>query len=135
MARLARTVDKLSARPAEHPERPEPLDRQSRIFVKDGARCHLIEVGTIHYLESCKNYTRLHFGNDNAFVKKSLNQLEVRLPQRLFFRANRQAIINLEAIAGITESVSEGYDVTLNDGRIIEISRRNAARLKALLSL
>lgn len=133
--RLAQTIDKLSAQVTEKPGTQEPLDRHSRIFVKDGEHCHMIEVGSIHYLESCKNYTRLFFGEEKAFVKKSLNQLEARLPQRLFFRANRQAIINLEAIAGIAEAVGEGYDVTMNDGRVVEISRRNAARLKALLSL
>lgn len=133
--RLAQAIDKLSAPVTDKPEFQEPLDRHSRIFVKDGDRCHLIEVGRIHYLESCKNYTRLYFDEDRAFVKKSLNQLEGRLPQRLFFRANRQAIINLEAITGIVEAVGEGYEVTLSDGRVVEVSRRNAARLKAVLSL
>ncbi len=134
--RLAQAVDKLSSAATSEPtETREPLERSSRIFVKDGDRCHLIEVGRIHYLESCKNYTRLFFGDDKAFVKKSLNQLEARLPRQLFFRANRQAMINLEAIAGIAETVGEGYEVTLSDGRAVEISRRNAARLKALLSL
>lgn len=133
--RLAQAIDKLSATVESKPDTQEPLDRHSRIFVKDGERCHLIEVGHIHYLESCKNYTRLFFGDDKAFVKKSLNQLEARLPQRLFFRANRQAIINLEAISGIAEAVGEGYEVTLSDGRLVEVSRRNAARLKAFLSL
>lgn len=133
--RLAQTIDKLSGPGTENCDTQEVLDKHSRIFVKDGERCHLIEVGRIHYLESCKNYTRLFFDDDRAFVKKSLNQLESRLPQRLFFRANRQAIINLEAIAGIAEAVSEGYDLTLSDGRVVEVSRRNAIRLKALLSL
>lgn len=133
--RLAQTIDKLNAPATGDTDTQQPLDRHSRIFIKDGERCHLIEVGRIHYLESCKNYTRLFFGDDKAFVKKSLNQLEARLPQRLFFRANRQAIINLEAIAGIAESVSEGYEITLSDGRLVDVSRRNAARLKTLLSL
>lgn len=133
--RLAQAIDKLSVPAIGKFEPQEVLDAHSRVFVKDGERCHLIEVSRIHYLESCKNYTRLFFDNDKAFVKKSLNQLEARLPQRLFFRANRQAIINLEAIAGIAEAVGEGYEVTLSDGRLVEVSRRNAARLKALLSL
>lgn len=108
---------------------------RASLITHSDERCHLIEVSRIHYLESCKNYTRLFFDNDKGFVKKSLNQLEARLPQRLFFRANRQAIINLEAIAGIAEAVGEGYEVTLSDGRLVEVSRRNATRLKALLSL
>lgn len=133
--RLAQAIDKLTGS-AESAQSAEPLlDTDSRIFIKDGERCHLIEIAAIEYLESCKNYTRLYFNGEKAFVKKSLNQLEQRLPQRAFFRANRQHIINLNAISTIAEAINDGYEVTMKDGRAVEISRRNAARLKELLSL
>jgi two-component system, LytTR family, response regulator len=111
-----------------------PLDIGSKIFVKDGERCHLVTLSSVRYIESCKNYVRIHFGDDKAYVKKSLNSVEERLPPNHFFRANRQCIINLQEIRSIEESISLGYDVTMNDGRQIEISRRNALELKALLS-
>lgn len=133
--RLASAIDKLTGAVDPQHTHEAALDTRSRIFVKDGDRCHLIEVGSLRYLESCKNYTRLFFEGQKAFVKKSLNQLEQRLPARAFFRANRQYIINLDAIATIAESINEGYEVTMDDGQVIDISRRNATRLKELLSL
>ncbi len=78
---------------------------------------------------------RIYFGDDKAYIKKSLNQVAERLPPEVFFRANRQCIINLAEIRAIEESISLGYDVTMNDGKVIDISRRNAAELKELLSL
>ncbi len=133
--RLALAIEKLT-QTQDRPTRTEPaLSLDSRIFVKDDDRCHLVEVATIDYIESCKNYVRLFFGGDKAFVKKSLNQVEQRLPTSSFFRANRQYLINLHAIRAIEEAVQDGYEVTMNDGAVIEMSRRNAARLKEVLSL
>ncbi|MDQ2075930.1 LytTR family DNA-binding domain-containing protein [Marinimicrobium sp. ABcell2] len=134
--RLAVAIEKLASEEESDSEQPEPpLELNSRIFVKDGSECHLIEVQSIEHFENCKNYARLFFNGKKAFVKKSLSQLEQRLPSKLFFRANRQFIINLDAITSISEAIHEGYDVTMRNGETIEISRRNAQRLKELMSL
>ena len=132
--RLELAVRKLTAEEKPEAARP-PLDIHSKIFVKDGERCHLVTLSSIRYIESCKNYVRIFFEDDKAYIKKSLNNVEERLPPRYFFRANRQCIVNLQEIRSIEESISLGYDVTMNDGKVIEISRRNAQELKDLLSL
>ncbi len=133
--RLATAIAKLAAADAAPAAlaRP-PLDINSKIFVKDGERCHLVSLETIRYIESCKNYVRIFFGSEKAYVKKSLNSIEERLPVKFFFRANRQCIINLQEIRAIEESISMGYEVTMSDGKVLEISRRNAQELKDLLS-
>lgn len=137
-ARLELAVRKLvgePAAPADDEPPAEPLSITSKIFVKDGERCHLVTLSAISYIESCKNYVQIFFGKERAYVKKSLNSVAERLPPAHFFRANRQCVINLHEIASMTESISQGYDVTMNDGRIVEISRRHASELKDLLSL
>lgn len=134
-ARLAVAVSKLLERNAHAAPCALPLDMHSKIFVKDGERCHLVSLAAIRYIESCKNYVRIYFGQERAYVKKSLNSVAERLPSKYFFRANRQCIINLQEIRSITESISLGYDVTMSDGHVIDISRRNASDLKELLSL
>ena len=111
------------------------LALNSRIFVKDNDQCHLIEIANIDYIESCKNYVQVYFKQKKTFVKKPLNHVEIRLPKELFFRANRQFIINLQSVVTIVETLNDGYDLTMTDGKTIEISRRNTVKLKALLSL
>jgi len=134
--RLAQAITKLTTSPEQlTPEQKAPLDMNSQIFVKDADNCFLITIEKIRYIESCKNYVRLFFDNNSAFVKKSLNQIEERLPNRFFFRANRQYIVNLRAITAIEEAIHEGYDITMSDGHKIEVSRRQAADLKELLSI
>jgi two-component system LytT family response regulator len=136
-ARLAQAIRKLEARehvlPAEAPK--APLDDKSRIFIKDGERCHMVPLASIRCFESCKNYVQVYFDQQHAYVKKSLNSVEERLPRHMFFRVSRQHIVNLGAIASIEEGIGSGYLVTLDNGKKLEISRRHAAQLKETLSL
>lgn len=133
--RLALAVRKLANDTPSPAAGTKPvLDINSRVFFKDGEDCHLIALDSIRYIESCKNYVRIFFGDRRAYVKKSLGSIEERLPAKFFFRANRQCIVNLQAIQSIEESLNWGYEITMSDGKVLEVSRRNAAELKDLLS-
>lgn len=139
--RLAQAIRKLEARTLPPPadevaEAPKaPLEPDSRIFIKDGERCHIVPLGAIRCFESCRNHVQVYFDQTHAYVKKSLGSVEERLPAGMFFRVSRQHIVNLGAIAAIEEAMSGGYLVTLDNGKKLEISRRNAAQLKETLSL
>ena len=64
-----------------------------------------------------------------------MQQLEARLDPRVFFRANRQQIINLKWIAGIEPWFSNTLRLTLRDGPEVEVSRQQSVRFRELLSL
>lgn len=133
--RLATAINKLFFTGDEFSLDTKPiLDIHSKMFIKDGDRCHLISLNTICYFESCKNYARIFFSNQSAFIKKSLNSIENRLPRKYFFRANRQYIVNLNEIKSIEEAANDGYELTMNNGKLLDVSRRNAIELKELLS-
>ena len=105
--RLEIAIEKLLGNADSLPSQGKPvLDINNRMFVKDGEKCHLIALDSIRYFESCKNHVRIFFGNDNAFVKKSLNSIEERLPKKHFFRVNRQYVVNLHAIVSIEEAIN-----------------------------
>lgn len=140
--RLAQAVAKLLALPAqgERAEAAGPLEPHSKVFVKDGNHCHLVALERIDAIDSCKNYVQLGFQDEQglprkAYVKKALAQVEARLPRSLFFRANRQTLVNLQAITRIEETLRDRMLLTLRDGRRIEISRRQATELRSRLSL
>ena len=130
--RLSAAIDKLRVR--DEPLEPELLEMSSKIIINDGDDCHLVSVQDIHYFESCKNHSRVFFDKHKPFIKKALSSIEKRLPKSKFFRANRQYIVNLNQISSIDDSIGDGYDLTMNDGHVIEVSRRNAVELKKLLS-
>jgi two-component system LytT family response regulator len=112
------------------------LGVQDQIFVKDGEKCWFVRLDKVRLCESMGNYVRLFFDDQKPLVLKSLNALEDRLDSKVFFRANRKHIINLNYIEKIEPWFSGGLQVTLTGkGEKIEISRRQSIRFKELLSL
>src|SRR5690606_39024830 len=123
----------------QHPE--SYLGESDQVFVKDGEKCWFVKLGKVRLFESMGNYVRLHFEDQKPKILKSLNSLEERLDPKIFFRANRKHIINLNWIDKIEPWFSGGLLVTLKGGdkatplEKIEISRRQSIKFKDLMSL
>ncbi len=117
------------------PESRGTLDGQDQVFVREGDRCWFVAVSEIRRLVVDGNYTRLWFRDQNALLTRSLSALEARLPQDLFFRANRNTLVNLRRIRGVTPSIADGYDLSLDDGSEVEVSRRQARELRERMAL
>jgi two-component system LytT family response regulator len=111
------------------------LSSGDQVFIKDGEKCWFIKLDEIKLFESEGNYVRIYFRNFKPLVLKSLNNLEAKLDARLFFRANRKYIINLNTIKHVENWFNGGLQVTLDDDKKIEISRRQAVKFKAMMSL
>lgn len=126
-ARLAAALAR--ARPAG------PQAKLEQVFVRDGERCWIVRLPDIFLLESEGNYTRICFGAERPLIRRSLNALEQQLDPAMFFRAGRKQIINLKWIEKVDIAVSGGLVVTLRSGRTVEMSRRQSARLREILSL
>jgi two-component system LytT family response regulator len=136
--RLAKAIEKLTVvvdkSKNTNAERP-PLTPNSRIFVKDGEQCWLLNLDEIRFFESCGNYTKVHFGSNRPMIYKSLNKIEARLDEDHFFRANRQHIVNLKFIQSVEPWLDNNFRLLMDDDTEIEISRRNSSQFKSLLSL
>jgi two-component system LytT family response regulator len=111
------------------------LAHGDKVFVRENERCWFVEVGQIRLLESEGNYTRVHFGEVQPQLFRSLNAMEARLDPKVFFRANRRQIINLGWIAGIEPWFSGGLLVELKGGAKVELSRRQAQEFRERMSL
>lgn len=111
------------------------LNESDQVFVKDGERCWFVRLSEIRLFESMGNYARVYFGTQKPLILKSLNALEERLDERVFFRANRKHIINLRCVEKIEPYFNGGLLVYLNGGDKIEISRRQTVRFKEMMSL
>jgi two-component system LytT family response regulator len=134
-ARLAQALKRAQQRMQQIEAPANKLEINSSVFVKDGEQCWMLELSKVVQFSSCGNYTEVHFDGHNPLIHRSLNQLEQRLPEQLFFRANRQQIINIKQIASIDLTVAGGLELIMRDGCSIEVSRRHSSRFKQLLSL
>jgi two-component system LytT family response regulator len=138
--RLKETMAKVLSEDIEDEESYDVPDRgnlssNDQIFIKDGEKCWFIHLKDVRMFESEGNYVRIYFETFKPLVLKSLNGLEERLDQKLFFRANRKYIINLKWVSHIENWFNGGLQVVLKDGEKVEISRRQAVKFKALMSL
>lgn len=111
------------------------LTLEDQVFVKDGDRCWFVRLSNVRLFESDGNYIKVYFDNFKPMIHKSLNALDERLDEKSFFRASRKHIINLGWVEGIEPWFNGGLVVTLRGGDRIEVSRRQAARFKEMMSL
>ncbi len=111
------------------------LKLNDRVFVKDGDRCWFVSLSDIRLFESDGNYIKVYFDTFKPMIHKSLNALDDKLDQRMFFRASRKHIINLSWVDSIEPWFNGGLMVKLKGGEKVEVSRRQAAKFKEMMSL
>jgi two-component system LytT family response regulator len=141
--RLGEAIERLLKKLNENQEKSEEmgafagrkLTLDDQVFVKDGDRCWFVKLSNVRLFESDGNYIKVYFDNFKPMIHKSLNALDERLSEKSFFRASRKHIINLSWVEAIEPWFNGGLVVTLKGGDRIEVSRRQAARFKDMMSL
>lgn len=133
-SRLAKAIQKAQERLLSSSSLTTYLTERSQVFVKDGKHCWLVKLAEVRLFEVYGNYTRIYFNKNQPLILKSLNYLESRLDPQTFFRANRQQIINLKWVAQLLPWLGGKLKIELKDGQSIEVSRRQVAKLKEILS-
>ena len=111
------------------------LTEDHQVFVKDGERCWFVKLSEIRLFESVGNYAKVFFSTHKPLILKSLNALEERLDEKVFFRANRKHIVNLRMIDKIEPYFNGGLLLELKGGEKIEVSRRQTVKFKEMMSL
>jgi len=135
--RLAEVYKRLS----EENKMPESVVNNGKlrageqVLIKDGEKVWFIKVDDIRYFESEGNYVKVHFEKFRPLILRSLNSLEERMDEKIFFRANRKFIINLMHVVNIENWFNGGLQIELSCGTKIEISRRQTIRFKDQFSL
>lgn len=120
---------------SQNASKERKLSESSQIFIKDGESCWLVKIGDISLFEIVGNYTRVFFEDKKPLLYKSLNQVEEKLPEESFFRANRQQIINTNYIENVVPWFNGKLKLTLKNGEEVEVSRRQSYIFKDKMSL
>lgn len=134
--RFAKTIHKLLPYLEEKNTQSEEkqLHENSQLFIKEGEKCWMVNLKDIILFEIVGNYTRVYFTTENKIEKpliyKSLNQIEIKLPENNFFRANRQQIINLKKIEKVNPWFNGKLKITLTNQLEVETSRRQSLKFR-----
>ena len=130
--RLAQAIHKLTeAMPAAAARR----SMDSPIFLKDGEHCFLVKPRDVRVIEAVGNYSRVHFQNHAPLLYRPIGAVEAQLAPEKFFRASRKYIVNLDYVEQVAPWSNGGLMLTLRGGLAIEVSRRQSARFREVLSL
>lgn len=134
-------LNELFLRLAEENKTPQSVEQAKilksgdPILIKDGDKVWFIKVDDIRYFESEGNYVKVHFDKFRPLILRSLNSLEERTDDQLFFRVNRKYIVNLNHIVNVESWFNGGLQVELSCGTKMEISRRQTIKFKDRFSL
>ncbi len=133
--RLSKAIVKVIAELKTATDNKQVASADRKVFIKDGEKCYFVNIADIFLVESVGNYARLYFENQSPLLHKSLNQLEEKMPGSVFFRVNRQQIININYIKDIAAFFKGGLLIELKSGNKVEVSNRQAVKFKELMSL
>jgi two-component system LytT family response regulator len=137
--RLAAAIDRARSRQpvldAAAPASRGMLGLDDQVFLHDGERCWFVALGDS---PAHRGRWQLRPGVVPRPVRAARAQPEcagVAAGPGVFFRANRNTLVNLRAVRGVELSVADGYVLKLKDGSEVEVSRRQARELRERLAL
>jgi DNA-binding LytR/AlgR family response regulator len=105
------------------------FERKMVIPVRNGASTRYCD--GLMYIIYDKPYSELHFkGGDKYLVKISLHHFMENLPEAVFMKCKRSALVNLCHHKGIRKNPPT---MVMDDGALIELSKQNLPELQQKL--
>lgn len=103
------------------------------LVVKSAGQVTIVKISEIDWIEAADYYSSLHVGTKTHLLRRSMADIEHDLDQAVFCRIHRSTIVKLDRIRGLRLNEGGEYDVLLNDGTRLRMSRRYRKRLQFLL--
>ncbi|HEV2478965.1 MAG TPA: LytTR family DNA-binding domain-containing protein [Puia sp.] len=101
--RLLRQIDAPAARP-NPPDAPIQSPSPPPLSIKSGYRNLRLPADTILYMESFKDYVKIHTATGPITTKYKISEMEANLESSHFLRIHRSFIVNLRHISAYTSS-------------------------------
>jgi two-component system LytT family response regulator len=133
--RFAKAMEKAREKLMAATGTGNPMPTNRRIFIKDGNKCHFVNLSEVYLIESMDNYAKIHYSDKVTYIKRSLNQLEEILDAAIFFRISRSRIINAHFIQQIHNLPKGRLQVRLQKGQLLDVSTRQSVKFKSLMRL
>jgi two-component system LytT family response regulator len=131
-ARFDRALGRAKERIA-HDRNPLPM--LERFAVKSAGQVSFLKVSEIDWIEAADYYSCLHVGARTHLLRRSMAELDEELDQAVFCRIHRSTIVKLDRVRGLKLNESGEYDVLLEDGTKLRLSRRYRKELQSRLSV
>ncbi len=125
-AQLAALAARLGAAPhaAAGAPAPDGPPRWAERLVVGAARTQrVVPVREVEWVEAADNYVRVHAPGGGGLLREPLAALERRLDPARFARVHRSALVNLARVRELRPLPSGDYELTLQSGAAVTLSR------------
>lgn len=109
--------------------------RLERVAIKNAGEVCFVKIAEIDWIEAADYYACLHVGTRSHLLRRSMAELEEDLDPSIFCRVHRSSIVNLERVRGLKPGQDGEYEVLLENGARVRLSRRYRKQLQARMGV
>lgn len=131
-ARFSKALDRAKERIRLGKDLSRKVDR---LVIKSAGEVLFLKVSDVDWIEAADYYACLHVGPRTHLIRRSMADLAQDLDQTAFCRIHRSTIVNLDRVRGLKLAEDGEYDVLLDSGTRLRLSRRHRKQLQSRLSL
>ena len=128
--------DRTLARAKQAIQRGKSEPRKlERLAIKSVGQIAFVKISEIDWIEAADYYACLHVGPRTQLLRRSMTDLEEELDPAVFCRIHRSTIVNLARVQKMEIGKDGEYDVRLDNGTTLRMSRRYSKELQARLGV
>ncbi len=113
-------------------ERPSKLER---FAIKRAGEVAFVNISEIDWIEAADYYACLHVSGHSHLLRRSMAELEEDLDPAMFCRVHRSSIVNLDRVRRLKIGEDGEYEVVLEGGARVRLSRKYRKMLQERLGL
>lgn len=103
--------------------------RIERFAVRTRDRFVIVPVSEVRWIGAAANYAEVHLAAATHLVRATMAELEAGLDPAVFARIHRGTLVRVDCVREVVPSAHGDFDVVLNDGTTLRMSRRFRSRL------
>ncbi len=131
-ARFDRALSRAKERILAGMDLPRKIDR---LPIKSSGQVLFLKISEIDWIEAADYYACLHVGPKTHLLRRSMTELERDLDPAKFCRIHRSTIVNLERVRSLKLGEDGEYEVLLENGTSLRMSRGYRKQLQSRLGI
>jgi two-component system, LytTR family, response regulator len=106
----------------------QPANDQRLVIKVDGS-IHLIDFRQISHVEAFDYYVKIHVEHRFFLLRETMKKMEERLPSPDFIRIHKSYIVNISFVKALQQLDNHDYEVVLESGPQLKVSRNYKTQL------
>jgi two-component system LytT family response regulator len=131
-ARFERALSRAKDRIIQTKDSPRKLNH---FVIKAAGQVTFIRTSEIDWIEAADYYACLHVKTKSHLLRRRMSELEQELDRAVFCRIHRSSIVNLNRIRSLEVGEEGEYEVLLDTGSRLRLSRRYRKQLQSRLGI